>query len=238
MLPCPHMDQVELLAGSRLTPAERAWLEAHVRECDRCRAQIARIAWLAHALAVTPLVEPDPDTPHPADLDVAAFATHSLSDEDATPFHAHLARCTECTRLVVAVRRALDDHEALFGPTTPPEPAADWRSRARSAVGRAYSTRLGTALATAAVIAYLGGCALFAVALAYLLYAFVPLPPHYQAIPSCWPLSLVAAGPARLIALVLACAAGASALHLLARLAWRSALRRGRPTEGEDSDGA
>jgi hypothetical protein len=222
---CPEIDHISALVGEELDQYEQAAVTTHLQRCPQCRSQVARISWLGRSLAAVKLPDTEPDTPHLSDLEVAAFATHSVRGEQAQYLEAHVARCAECAHLLVSVRKALSEYEDLFGPVGPPGDQASWWEHVRGDLGRVCST-WDRALAGAGALAlYLGECALFAVVAVHVIYACIPWPPHYDGAPLLWPFILVPEGPIRFGVFAATCVVGALGLRALAGRLYHAARR-------------
>ena len=220
---CPHADGIDALYGGELPPEERERARAHVRECALCQTQLARVTWLSGRIRAAHGPDEVVEGAHLTDLEVAAFVGGGLEDEGLARTQSHLAGCSECLRLVGAVRRVLDEHEFLFGPL----PIERWGYVAYAywVTRWALSTWRRAWAAAGAALLYLGQAALLACVVVLLWASFVPGPWAPDGAPAVVPFVWLPDGILRFAAFAVACLAGAWALRRLSAWLWSIATR-------------
>jgi len=220
MAECPQMEWIVERLGEDLTDADREAISEHLAHCPICAEQLRRMARLAPVIAEASGETDDP-AHHLTDNDLADFAAHGYDAEGASAIALHLSQCRRCRDAFTAAHSALVLYEAQRGP-------ASWWRETLHGVRTALATPIGVALTLGALIAYLGECLLFAVAVGQMLLAWIVPPAGYEAVPQWWPLTLLPAGPLRLALLVLVCAGVALLLRNAARALYAAARARGR----------
>jgi len=224
MRECPQMEWLASRLGEELSEADRDAVQRHVAACDLCQVELRRLDWIARRLAE---LEPAPAPPsdHLSDLDLATFAVRGHGPDEAAAAVGHLAECNGCRRELAAVRVALDQYTELFGDEAAAGPPVSSWQQLQASLRLAVSTRRRAALATAALLCYLGECLGFAFAATQLLFRYVLSPTGYHFLPLFWPLYLIGRPPLLLGAVVLACTLVALGLRWCAGRLYRAAVR-------------
>ena len=214
---CPTMDDIVAGLGPELTEEQQRALQEHLEHCDLCRAQFQRMGLIVRYLSTPPPAQLTGE-PHLSDLDLAAFAHARFGTEDSQRILRHLLRCPECRQVLAAARLAMDDFESQQ--TRPTLIWEDMRDELRLAI----STPKRALLLLGAALTYITECFFFAVALGQLILAYVIASPGCWVEPSCWPLSFVPEGPARLWTLVVGCVALGFVMRFLAARLYKRAV--------------
>jgi len=88
-------------------------LHEHIRSCEHCRKEVARVHRAAAGLLLHHF-DNEADGEHLSDLDLAVFAGHGLDAPNADAAIEHLANCRECREQFSNIRRLLEHHEDLI----------------------------------------------------------------------------------------------------------------------------
>ncbi len=101
---CPSEIELNDYSEDRLSTARRWEVEAHLRDCPGCRADLEGLDWAATALGAL-LADDVPDVIHPSDEDLAALKEGRLRGPERKAILKHLGECPECAQIFGALPR-------------------------------------------------------------------------------------------------------------------------------------
>jgi anti-sigma factor RsiW len=220
MRPCPEIEQVAAMVAGELPPDERAELVRHLQECRSCWAYLARVRWLADILPSLGTLSAGADSPHPTDLELAAYTAGGLARQQAEGLETHLADCDECAHVLGAARRGLEAYEDLRG--GPPSEAGP--SRLREELALALATWRGRLLLAGAAVARVIECLGLALVAAQTLVLLLQKPVGWDELLQVWPFTALPTGPSRLALFVAVCLGCGLLFRAVARRLYRLAI--------------
>jgi anti-sigma factor RsiW len=230
------MEQIGVLIAGEVPPDARAVLLRHLQECRECWAELARLRWLADLL---PRLGPPPSVEaceHTDDLRLAVLAAGRLPRDQLSEMEVHLAECPECTQVMAAARRGLEDYEELFGGSVTQARLrrTPWRERVIPELRLALSSVRRAVALLGATVAFLAECAALSLLLSHLLLWWLQRPRDLGNLLEVWPWELLPVGISRLAALAVVTVVAALVARSTAAALYRRATRPSKGKEGRE----